>query len=279
MKLATIRIGGDQTRVVRVEGTSAVEVPSEVATDVGQLLQHTDWRDLAARADGPAHDWGNAEVSTLVPTPGKTLCVGLNYRSHILEMGRELPEHPTLFAKFPDTLTGPFDDIAAPPEDPALDWEAELTVVIGSTVRRASTEEAESAIAGYTIANDISMRSYQFRTKEWLQGKMWDRSTPVGPLLVTTDEWQPGGTIRATVNGEKVQEASTGDLVHGPVDLVAYISTLITLRPGDLILTGTPGGVGHARKPAVYLKPGDIVETSIEGIGELRNHVVDDPEA
>lgn len=275
MRLATIRTA-DGTRCVRVDGDKTVEIAADVAVDVGGLLAHEDWRELAAAADGPERAWDELDLATLVPNPGKVLCVGLNYRNHILEMGRDLPEHPTLFAKFADTLTGPRDDVAAPPEDEALDWEAELTVVIGSTVRRADPAQAAAAIAGYTVANDISMRSYQFRTKEWLQGKMWDRSTPVGPLMVTADEWQPGGTIRASVNGETMQEASTGDLVHGAVDLVAYVSTLITLRPGDLILTGTPGGVGHARKPARYLVPGDVVETSIDGIGELRNRVVAD---
>lgn len=278
MKLATIRTA-DGTRAVRVDGDTAVEVAAGVATDVGQLLAHADWRALAEAADGTAHPWASLDLAPVVPRPGKVVCVGLNYRKHILEMGRDLPEYPTLFAKFADTLTGPYDDLAAPPEDEALDWEAELTVVIGSEVRRADQAQAEAAIAGYTVANDISMRSYQFRTKEWLQGKMWDRSTPVGPVVVTADEWQPGPTVQASVNGETMQEASTGDLVHGPVDLVAYVSSLITLRPGDLILTGTPGGVGHARKPPRYLSPGDVVETSIDGIGELRNRVVADPGA
>jgi acylpyruvate hydrolase len=118
------------------------------------------------------------------------------------------------------------------------------------------------------------MRGFQFRTKEWLQGKLWDRSTPVGPVLVTTDEWRPGPAVRTVLNGEVMQEASTGDLVHDPVTLVSYVSTMITLRPGDLILTGTPGGVGHARTPARYLVAGDVVETSIDGIGTLRNRVV-----
>lgn len=275
MKLATIRTA-DGTRAVRVDGDTAVEIDAAVATDVGTLLAHGDWRALAEAAAGAEHAWSDVDLAPVVPNPGKTLCVGLNYRTHILEMGRDLPEYPTLFAKFADTLTGPTDDIAAPPEDEALDWEAELVVVIGDVVRRATPEQAEAAIAGYTVANDVSMRSYQFRTKEWLQGKMWDRSTPVGPVVVTTDEWQPGASIRASVNGEGMQEASTGDLVHGPVDLVAYLSTIVTLRAGDLILTGTPGGVGHARKPPRYLKAGDEVVTSIDGIGELRNRVVAD---
>jgi len=272
MKLATI-LTGDGTRAVRVDDHTAVEISPDLA-DVGALLTCENWAELAAAANGPRHDWQPAGVAPLVPTPGKIVCVGLNYRNHILEMGRDLPDHPTLFAKFTDTLTGPYDDIVAPEEDLQLDWEAELTVVVGRVVRHADEATARAAIAGYTVANDVSMRGYQFRTKEWLQGKMWDRSTPVGPVLVTPDAWTPGPTISTVVNGQTMQEASTGDLVHDPIALVSYLSTIITLRPGDLILTGTPGGVAHARKPPPYLRPGDVVETSIDGIGTLRNTIV-----
>ena len=272
MKLATILTEAG-TRAVRVDDDTAVEISPDIA-DVGALLTRTDWADLAAQADGPRHDWQGVNVASLVPAPGKIICVGLNYRNHILEMGRDLPDYPTVFAKFPDTLTGPYDDIEAPQEDLQLDWEAELTVVVGQVVRHADAATASAAIAGYTVANDVSMRGYQFRTKEWLQGKMWDRSTPVGPVLVTADAWTPGPTISTVVNGATMQEASTGDLVHDPVALVSYLSTIITLRPGDLILTGTPGGVAHARKPPPYLRPGDVVETSIDGIGTLRNTIV-----
>lgn len=276
MKLATIRTTGG-TRAARLDGDTLVEITDDRVRDVGSLLALEDWWALAEAADGERHAWEGADLAPVVTHPGKVVCVGLNYRAHILEMGRDLPEYPTLFAKFADTLTGPYDDVEAPGEDEQLDWEAELTVVVGATVRRADELEAAAAIAGYTVANDVSMRGYQFRTKEWLQGKMWDRSTPVGPVVVTTDEWSPGPAVRATLNGETMQEASTGDLVHGPAALVAYVSTLVTLRPGDLILTGTPGGVGHARKPPVYLRPGDVVETTVDGIGTLRNAFVPAP--
>lgn len=273
MKLVTIKTALG-TLPARVDGDIATEITRPDVPDVGALLGHPDWREVAEQADGPTHQLSAEITGPLAPNPSKIICVGLNYKTHILEMGRELPEFPTLFAKFPDTLTGPYDDLEVPAEDAQLDWEAELTVVIGQTVRHADPETAAQVIAGYTVANDVSMRGYQFRTKEWLQGKLWDRSTPVGPVLLTADEWTPGPTLRTIVNGEVMQEASTGDLVHDPVFLVAYVSTMITLRPGDLILTGTPGGVGHARKPPVYLKSGDVVETSIDGIGTLRNTVV-----
>jgi acylpyruvate hydrolase len=263
--------------VGRVDGNGDPDdavVTIEGFTDVGALLAAPDWRQRADAARGTEQRLGDLDLACVVPAPSKVICVGLNYRTHILEMGRELPEFPTLFAKFTATLTGPYDDLPAPPEDDALDWEAELTVVIGKQARRVSGAAAEEVIAGYTVANDISMRTWQFRTKEWLQGKMWESSTPVGPFLVTSDEWQPGPAVSATVNREQMQSAPTSDLLFSPTDLVSYVSTMITLEPGDLILTGTPGGVGRARTPERYLAAGDVVKTRIEGLGTLRNQVV-----
>ena len=276
MRLTTYRTP-DGHAVGRVDGAGSPDdtvVTVEGFDDLGHLLRTPDWQARAAAAAGAASRLGDLDLAVLLPTPSKVICVGLNYRNHILEMGRDLPEYPTLFAKFAATLTGPYDDLPAPPEDQALDWEAELTVVIGQRARRVSESDAANAIAGYTVANDISMREYQFRTKEWLQGKMWEASTPVGPVLVSADEWQPGPEITATVSGEQMQSSPTSDLLFGPAALVSYISTMITLEPGDLILTGTPGGVGRARTPARYLSAGDVVETTIEGIGTLRNAVV-----
>lgn len=270
MKLATIRTPAG-TRAVRVEDDRYVDLG---APDVGALLAREDWRRHAGTADGPTYTL-DTELAPVVPRPGKVLCVGLNYRNHILEMGRDLPEHPTLFAKFADALIGPRDDIDLAPESQAVDWEAELTVVIGRTVRRASETEAADAIAGFTVMNDVTMRDWQFRTKEWLQGKTFEDTTPLGPVLVTPDDL-PGGVapalaLSAAVDGEVVQKADTSDLVFGPVALVRYASTIMTLRPGDVIATGTPGGVGHARTPARYLTDGNVLVTEVEGIGRLEN--------
>ena len=281
MKLVTFRTTDGHHAVGRVDGSgepddAVVEIDIDGAPDVGALLAIDGWQQAAASADGQTHRLGDLDLAPVVPAPQKVLCVGLNYRNHILEMGRDLPEYPTLFAKFATTLTGPYDDIAAPVEDEALDWEGELTIVIGRPCRRVDEQQAAGSIAGYTVANDISMRTWQFRTKEWLQGKMWEASTPVGPMLVTADEWQPGPAVSTTVSGEKMQDAPTSDLLFGPAFLVSYISTMITLQPGDLILTGTPGGVGRARKPERYLAAGDLVETTIEGLGTLHNKVVAD---
>jgi acylpyruvate hydrolase len=271
MRLATLRIDGG-TVAARQDGDSFTVVDG--FSDVGELLAQPDWRETAARANGMTVPADDADLAAVIPNPGKILCAGLNYRSHILEMGRELPEHPTLFAKFADTLTGPFDDIALPLEDEAIDWEAELAVVIGREARRISEDEAVDYIAGYTVCNDISMRTWQFRTIEWLQGKNWEKSTPLGPVLVTPDELDPKAAITTTVDGEVRQSGSIDDLVHSPAHLVAYISTFTTLRPGDVIITGTTGGVGHARTPKLYLKAGQEVVTSIGSIGELRNRTV-----
>jgi acylpyruvate hydrolase len=277
MKLATLRTDGG-TRAVKLDGEVLVDLG---APDLGALFAEEDWAGRAAAvtaADTTTYPVAGADFAPVVPTPSKVICVGLNYRNHIQEMGRDLPEHPTLFAKFADSLIGAGDDILRPEETDCFDWEVELAVVVGKKVRRARGEEAEGAIAGFTVLNDITCRDWQFRTREWLQGKMWDSSTPVGPYLVTPDEL-PGGVrpsldVRLTVDGEVMQSDSTGDLLFDPVALVEYVSTVVRLNPGDIIATGTPGGVGHARRPERYLVGGETVVTEIEGIGRLENKVV-----
>ncbi|WP_089104398.1 fumarylacetoacetate hydrolase family protein [Streptomyces hyaluromycini] len=292
MKLATLRTGAT-TRAVRLDGESGESGGSGEPggtggtggvlvdlglPDVGAVLRQDGWREFAATATGPAYPLAGADFAPVVPAPSKVVCVGLNYRNHIQEMGRDLPEHPTLFAKFADCLIGAGDDIVRPEETGQFDWEAELAVVVGRTVRRARGAEAAAAIAGFTVLNDITCRDWQFRTREWLQGKAWDSSTPVGPYLVTPDEL-PGGVrpvldIRLAVDGEVMQSDSTGDLLFDPVALVEYVSTMVRLNPGDLIATGTPGGVGQAREPQRFLLGGETVVTEIAGIGRLVNRVV-----
>lgn len=272
MRLATIRTA-EGTRAVRVEDDRLVDLGH---ADVGELLATPDWREAAGT--GTTYAVEGADLAPVVPNPSKVICVGHNYRNHILEMGRELPAYPTLFTKFADTLVGAHDDIVKPDETDALDWEVELALVIGSPVRRATEDEAIAAIAGFTVLNDVSARDWQFRTVEWTQGKIWDSSTPVGPYLVTPDEL-PGGvrpvlTVRTTVDGHVMQEDSTGTLLFDPVHLVRYVSTVIRLNPGDIIATGTPAGVGHARDPQVYLVGGETVVTEAEGIGACTNRVV-----
>ena len=276
MRLATVRTTNG-TRAVRLDGEHHVDLGF---SDVGALLAHPDWRHRAAASDGARTPASDADFGPVVVRPTKILCVGHNYSNHIREMGREMPSFPTLFAKFAESLLGAYDDIVKPPETDALDWEVELAVVIGTPVRRATEEQAEAAIAGFTVMNDISMRDWQFRTVEWTQGKTWDSSTPLGPYLVTPDELdggvRPDLTVRTIVDDAVMQEDRTGTLLFDPVHLVQYVSTVIRLNPGDVIATGTPAGVGHAREPKIYLLGGETVRTEIDGLGACRNRVVKD---
>jgi acylpyruvate hydrolase len=268
VRLATIRDGG-RTLAVRIDGDEAVELDE---ADVGSVLRRDAWRDWAAGVAGPRRPVAGLDYAPLVPNPDKIICVGLNYRSHILEMGRELPEHPTLFAKYRGALIGSRDDVLLPAVSDSVDWEVELAAIIGARARHASVEEAGAAIAGYSVLNDVSARDFQMRTLQWLQGKTFEHSTPLGPHLVTADESPgPEREIVCEVNGELMQKSDTADLVFDPAALVSYISQILTLEPGDVIATGTPGGVGVARTPPRFLADGDVVVTRIAGVGECRN--------
>jgi acylpyruvate hydrolase len=270
MRLATIRTEYGTT-AARLDGD--VLVPLDAA-DVGEVLAAGGLG--RPREDAAPVPAAEADFAPVVPRPGKIICVGLNYRAHILETGRDLPQYPTLFAKFADTLTGARDDLVLPSVSEKVDWEVELGVIIGRPVYRATAAEAEAAIAGYTVVNDVSMRDWQRRTLQWLQGKMFERTTPAGPYLVTADETgsAPDLEVRCEVDGVVMQQSRTSDLLFGAAEIVAYASQAVTLRPGDLIATGTPGGVGNARKPPVYLQPGNVLRTWIEGLGECVNHCV-----
>ena len=273
MQLATVRVASGGTRVVRLDGEVATEVVGPA--DVGELLATVGLR-AASAADGPEHAVADLDYAPLITAPSKIICVGLNYKAHIAETHREPPQYPTLFAKFADSLIGARDDLVRPPEVESMDWEGELAIVIGSTIRRARGPEAEAAIAGYTIANDVSYRDWQYRTTQWDQGKMWADSTPVGPVLATPEEIPFQARIITELDGVRKQEGEIHDLVHGPAALVEYISTITRLHPGDLILTGTPSGVGHVRQPEEQLLPGQTVTVTIDGIGALRNRIVAD---
>ena len=267
MKLATIRVDGG-SRAVRIDGNVATAMDYD---DVGALLQVKNWRTVAEEADGERHDAAKLDYAPVVPRPSKIICVGLNYRTHILETGSPIPEYPTLFAKFAPSLIGAYDDIELSQAASNWDWETELALVVSETVYRADEDRAGQAIAGYTVANDISARDWQMRTPQWLQGKTFANTTPVGPWLVTADEAPLTGEISCKVNGEYMQKGNVSDLVFTPAKIVSYISTFMPLAPGDLVLTGTPGGVGMALDPPRFLTQGDAVVTAIEGIGECRN--------
>jgi acylpyruvate hydrolase len=215
----------------------------------------------------------------VVPAPRRIICVGLNYLAHIGETGRDIPEYPVLFTKFADALIGARDPIVLPPESRQVDYEGELAVVIGRPGRRIAREDALEHVAGYAVANDVTMRDFQYKTHQWLQGKAWASATPLGPWLVTPDELGDASELelRVTVNDEVVQHASTAQMMFDVRALIGHISVFTTLEPGDILLTGTPGGVGYRRDPQLFLAPGDRVTVEIEKVGKLDNPVAAEP--
>jgi 2-keto-4-pentenoate hydratase/2-oxohepta-3-ene-1,7-dioic acid hydratase in catechol pathway len=232
-----------------------------------------------ALLSGQPVDVGNVELLQPLRSPGKVICVGLNYRDHASEAGHKPPEYPTLFARFGSSLIGPNDPIVRPIDSIQLDYEGELVAVIGKLGRRISKANALDHVAGYSIFNDGSVRDFQLRSAQWTLGKNFDGTGAFGPVFVTADALPPGARglkIETRLNGQIMQSASTDDLIFDVATLVADISAGITLEPGDLIVTGTPSGVGAARKPPVFMKSGDVCEVEIEKIGTLRNRVVDE---
>jgi 2-keto-4-pentenoate hydratase/2-oxohepta-3-ene-1,7-dioic acid hydratase in catechol pathway len=217
------------------------------------------------------------EIGSPILRPSKILCVGFNYRAHADEAAVDLPTHPNLFAKFTNSLAGPYEPVRLPTVSREIDYEGELAVVIGRTCKDVPLERARAVIAGFTVFNDISARDLQFRTSQFTSGKALDTFAPMGPGLVPTDQVADPGALRIAtyLNGERLQDASTGLMVFGVEELVARISELMTLYPGDVIATGTPAGVGYTRTPPVFLKAGDLIEVEIEGIGRISNPVVD----
>jgi len=210
-----------------------------------------------------------------IERPGKIVCVGLNYRDHAEEQGAELPAAPLFFAKYTTSLIGPGDPIVIPPLVQKCDYEAELGVVLGRTVRNVSRESALEAVAGYVVANDVSARDLQFADGQWTRGKSPDTFCPVGPLVPAADVPDPHALgIRAILNGETMQDSTTANLIFQLDEIISYASQTSTLEAGDLILTGTPAGVGEFRVPPRLLQPGDTITIQIDGVGELTNPVV-----
>lgn len=275
MRLATVQTPRGSHAAVQRDGSWVLLAD----THLSALFTHEDWRTRAALALGDAGleviAADEAELLTPLPAAAKIICCGLNYRDHIEETGRDVPEYPTLFAKYADTLIGPTDQIEVGSDSRQVDWEAELAVIVGSPIRRATRAQAAEAILGYTVANDVSYRDWQSRTLQWFQGKAWAATTPIGPIVVTADEIDPvaGLEISCEIDGVVMQRSNTRELVFDAADLVSYVSQFTPLAPGDIVLTGTPGGVGLGMRPQRWLQHGEVLRTSIEGIGELHNRI------
>jgi len=259
-------------RLVDVERASGGRLPADLMALIPQLDAV---RDLPVLDDSPAVD--DADLAAPVPRPQKILAIGLNYRAHAEEAGLSLPEEPVVFAKLPSALAGPTDDIVVPAGRVRVDWEAELVVVIGRRGRRIPVEHGWAHVAGVTCGQDVSDREEQFRAlRQFTMAKSFDTYAPIGPVLVTPDELEDPDdlAVRCRIDGEEVQSSRTNDLIFSVPELIAWASRICTLEPGDLIFTGTPGGVGDSRQPPRYLSPGNVVETEIEGVGVMRNRVV-----
>jgi 2-keto-4-pentenoate hydratase/2-oxohepta-3-ene-1,7-dioic acid hydratase in catechol pathway len=219
---------------------------------------------------------GSVTLMAPVPRPPKLICVGLNYRDHAIESGMEIPKVPTIFNKFPNTVIGPDEPIVLPRVSAKPDYEAEMAFVIGRGGKHIPAERWRDHVFGYTIVNDVSARDFQMATTQWLMGKTFDTFAPMGPWIVSADEIEDPHAldISLTIGGEVLQRSNTRELIFRVPELIAYISSVVTLEPGDVVSTGTPSGVGFARKPPRWLTAGDEVTVKVQGIGELRNPVV-----
>ena len=231
---------------------------------------------VAAAPAGATLPLGSVVLKAPIPRPGKIMCIGLNYRDHAAESHMALPDYPVLFAKYNNCVIGPGEAIVLPKISSEPDYEAELAVVIGRRAKHVAAADALSYVGGYTCCNDVSARDLQFRTSQWTIGKTPDTFAPMGPALVTADEIPDPQTldIKLSIGGEVLQSSNTRHLIFTVADLIAYLSAVITLEPGDIISTGTPSGVGAGRTPKRWLKPGEVVRIEIAGIGVLENPVV-----
>jgi acylpyruvate hydrolase len=260
--------GGPRAGVLRDGRVHALDESLQGLLERG--LRH----DLRGTAEGVPLE--QVELLAPVERPGKIICIGLNYRAHAEEQGKEAPETPTIFAKFANALRAPGATVELPRFSEKVDYEAEVAFVVGDRCKDVAADEAMDHIAGYTLFNDLSARDFQFKTLQWMPGKVFDGAAPCGPALVTPDEAGAHDAIEIALrlNGELMQSSSTADLVHSIPELVAYLSMLMTLEPGDLVATGTPAGVGSMRDPKVWLKPGDHVEVSSPQLGVLETRLV-----
>jgi 2-keto-4-pentenoate hydratase/2-oxohepta-3-ene-1,7-dioic acid hydratase in catechol pathway len=285
MRLATIQTpAGPRAAVVRVNAYVDLHATDPaLPASVRQLLEAGPAAlkaagEAAAKAGAVQYRADQVKLLPPIPDPHKIVCLGLNYRDHAMETGAPIPKEPVLFSKYATALIGADEPIVLPSVSQEVDYEAELVIVVGKRGRHIKAEEAMGYVAGYTIGHDVSARDWQLKKdqRQWMVGKTFDTFAPTGPFLVTADEVRDPHalTIRLRLNGQTMQDSNTRQMIFPVGTVLAYLSQVFTLEPGDLVFTGTPPGVGIARKPPVYLKGGDVVEVEIEGLGVLRNPVV-----
>jgi 2-keto-4-pentenoate hydratase/2-oxohepta-3-ene-1,7-dioic acid hydratase in catechol pathway len=277
MRLVTYIGGGGEARAGVLTEAGVIDAAAALGLEratLRELIEGDRLGELPGALDGrePA---SVARLLPPIPDPDKIVCIGLNYRSHAAEAGIDPPEQPTFFAKFRNALAPPDATVELPAASEKVDYEAEIAFVIGRRCSEASAAEALGSIAGYTLLNDLSARDLQFATPQWMPGKVFDGSAPCGPALVTPDDAGPpdGIDFALDLNGERMQEASTGDLIFSVAELVERLSRWMTLEPGDIVSTGTPSGVGSVRRPRVWLKPGDEISITSPTLGELRTTI------
>ena len=280
MKIA--RVGtpaGARMAVVEAAMLFAAQVGSQEFDDLPALLDAATGDAARITRGAPLGAAASAKLLPPIARPRKIICVGLNYRGHAAELRQPLPPAPPLFPKWDNALVGPYDDVPLPAISDAIDYESELAFVVARRCRNVAASVVAGALLGFCAANDVSARDFQNRTSQWTAGKTFDGFCPLGPWIVTVDELGPAPdlAIRGRLNGELVQDSRTNDLIFSVPELVAFISSIITLEAGDVVLTGTPSGVGMSRNPPRYLRPGETYEVEIERIGTLRNRFVPEP--
>lgn len=273
MRYASYEAKGGVRGVAEVRGETLVPLTGLAGIDSSVSPSGLE---SAARLHAESVPLAHVRLRPVVQNPTKVVCVGLNYLGHVEETKRDLPTYPVLFPKFASSLIGAGDDIVLPPESGQVDFEGELAVVIGTGGRRIPEASALDHVLGYSVANDVTMRDFQYRTHQWMQGKAWDDSTPVGPFLVTPDEVDLATAgIRTILNGVTMQESDLSRLIFPIARLIAVVSEFSALNPGDILLTGTPAGVGFRRDPQVFLQDGDVITVEIDGVGALTSRVRD----
>jgi 2-keto-4-pentenoate hydratase/2-oxohepta-3-ene-1,7-dioic acid hydratase in catechol pathway len=283
MRLVTYEVGSGPRAGV-LKGDAIVDIWETLGEDpppggagLDALVRGRGLEGLAQRVPGvePQHELRHASLLPPISRPSKIICIGLNYRQHAAEAGVDPPEVPTFFAKFPNALAAPGDEVRLPAYSDKVDYEAEVAFVVADRCKDVPESDALEHVLGYTLLNDLSARDYQFMTPQWAPGKVFDGSAPCGPAIVTQDEAGPHDAIEISLalNGETLQSASTADLIHSVPALIAFLSKLMTLEAGDLVSTGTPAGVGSVRQPHVWLKPGDECVVESPQLGRLETRL------